>query len=251
MLQSAGQDLSILECQNFFLFKFHNLKASKGPHISQEMVMEMIDDCLEICDLESKPLSQNDKQVANVDELETILQALKLTNNQSPNSHDLQRMLTSMQKRVDVQERELAEARDNMKKAESGALVLKLRLAEVEQAEKALQSQLGEANNLKEFYKDLSDTAQQRIADNILNISIKLKDSEEREERHLQKVRYKLETAHSIDLIKRRVELQCTKHLLKKVQANLVLLEGKGPNTGVVHKTRIVRLVRYYDATKG
>ena len=97
----------------------------------------------------------------------------------------------------------------------------------------ALQSQLGEANDLKEFYKDLSDTAQQRIADNILHISIKLKDSEEREAGlsdqllDLQKAGYKLETAHSIDLIKRRIELQCTKHPLKKAQAKLVLLEGK------------------------
>ena len=217
-------------------------------------------------------LEQKDKQhervveawEKQVDELKTSLhtthethtQSVNVSNNQSAKIHDLQSVLASTHKKVELRERELAEARDNLRKAESGALVLdlqeesalmKLRLAELEQAGRALQSRVGKANEHMEHYKSISEAAEQQIKESLetseiyrTDIENKLGEGEAREVVwkdelselesvciQLRESAKQLETAHSDDRVKRGVELQYTKNLLKEAQANLALLEGK------------------------
>ena len=187
---------------------------------------------------------------------ETHTQSLNLSSNQSDKIQDLQSVLASTHKKLELRERELAEARDNLRKAESGALVLdlqeessrmKLRLAELEQAEKALQSRVNKANEHMEHYKSISEAAEHQIKESLetseiyrIEMEEQLGEGEEREaglreelselERECSQLRLskqQLDTAHAADLTKRAVEIQYTKNLLKEAQANLALLEGK------------------------
>ena len=187
---------------------------------------------------------------------ETHTQSVSVNNNQSAKIHDLQSVLATTHKKVELRDRELSEAKDNLRKAESGALVMdlqeessgmKLRLAELEQAEKALQSRVSKATEHMEHYKSISEAAEQQIKETLEanemyrnDVEAKLMEAEDRQagwrdelsERdivcgQLRESMEQLETAHAAELERRRIELQYTKNLLKEAQANLALLEEK------------------------
>ncbi|KAI6646431.1 Nucleoprotein TPR [Oopsacas minuta] len=187
---------------------------------------------------------------------ETQIQNVNLSNNQTAKIHDLESVLASTQKKVEQRERELVEARDNLKKAESGAIVMdlqeessrmKLRVAELEQKCKAMENRVCKSNEHVEHYKTISEAAEHQIKENLETsetfrneMESKLSERDEREselqaevsdlERECRELREsikQLETTHTTTLSNREIDLQYTKNLLKEAQANLALLEGK------------------------
>ena len=187
---------------------------------------------------------------------ETQIQNVNLSNNQSTKIQDLENLVASMHKKMEQRERELAEARDNLKKAESGAIVMdlqeestrmKLTLAELEQNGKAMETRVSKANEHVEHYKNISEAAEQQIKENLETSEIfrtdmerKLSETEdvasllevevsqlENECRELRESAKQLTTAHANTLSNKEIEVQYTKNLLKEAQANVALLEGK------------------------
>ena len=187
---------------------------------------------------------------------ETQIHNVNLSNNQSTKIQDLENLVASTHKRVEQRERELVEARDNLKKAESGAIVMdlqeestqmKLTLAELEQKCRAMENRVSKANEHVEHYKRISEAAEQQINENLETSEIfrtdmesKMSEAEERESllraevfqlenecRELGESTKQQTTAHTTTLSNKEIEIQYTKNLLKEAQANVALLEGK------------------------
>ena len=187
---------------------------------------------------------------------ETQVQSVSLRNNQSAKIQDLENLVSSTHKKVEQRERELVEARDNLKKAESGAIVMdlqeessrmKLTLAELEQKCRALETRVSKAYEHVEHYKKISEAAEQQINENLETSEIfrndmesKMSETEEREillraevsqlESDCHELRgsaKQLTSAHTTTLSNKEIEVQYTKNLLKEAQANVALLEGK------------------------
>ena len=199
-----------------------------------------------------------------VDELKTSLTTTQDTHtqtvahqkNQGAKIKDLESVLSLTHSKLEQKEREVQEARDNLRKAESGDMVLelqeqstamKLRIAELENSCQALSARVSSANEHVERYKGISTAAEEELKGHMelsevyrREMEEKLREGDDRQEelkeqmgeleRGSDQLRGKLErteTAHSAGISKLDQELEYLRGLLRELQASVATMEEK------------------------